>query len=329
MLIGFFLAQGLLVWICLFGVEARRVIPEHVIAQEETVIPVVVSNKKRFLSSYALRVMEYLTYSPLLGAGHLIGTGFVFRIPRKADVHASYRVIFPHRGIVTLKHLEIITRYPFGMAERAAVFNEPDEILVYPALADVTEAVNQTRADIGEISSETKGTGTDLYGLREYVPGENVRHVHWRSSAKADKLVLMEFEKQQRHRAILLLNNSVPADKLNDTAIKAEFEKSLIFTGSLARHLIEIGYEVQLTTDSGIIPFGSGTTHFYRIMRSLALIEIVARGTFHRIPPDSSAAIYQIIFAEGQQTFRAKSAFLFEASSWQIKDFKFMPIMPQ
>src|SRR5688572_10686382 len=43
MLIGFFLAQGVLVWLCLLGVDARRVVPAHIVAQQEVLIPVVIT----------------------------------------------------------------------------------------------------------------------------------------------------------------------------------------------------------------------------------------------------------------------------------------------
>lgn len=324
MLIGFFLAQGVLVWLCLLGVEARRMVPAHIVAQEEVVIPVLITNTKRFLSSYALRILEYLTFSPLLGKGQLIGTGFVFRIPKNTESHGAYRAVFPSRGPVTLKHLEILTRYPFGLAERAAVFGEQDELLVYPALADVSEAVTELHAGIGEHTSNTKGAGSDLYGLKEYTPGEHTRHIHWRSSAKAQKLILIEFEKEQRQKAAVILSNYVPVAQHKSREIQAEFEKAITFTASLTKQLVEHGYEVQLITDSGMVPFGSGMNHFYRIMRSLALLHLAERGRFHRVDVDSATAIYHIAFTDSHTRPTRRGMIRFDVREWSIDHFRFI-----
>lgn len=269
MLIGFLVVQGLLVWACLVGLDVRRDPPQHIVALQEVAMPVFVRNRKRFMNSYAIRVVDYL------GRGKPVGCGYVARVPKNSEVVAYVHAIFPQRGIHSLDRIELITNYPFGLAERASVCRDSDDVLVYPALVDVSQALTDLRIDIGEHESRARGLGTQLYGLKEYTEGESAQRIHWRSSAKAQKLMLMEYEKEERKKATLVLGNLLPDDVTQRTEVLSNFELAVIFTASFAKALIDATYEIQLVTDNGTIPHGSGPGHLYRLLRALATIQVL------------------------------------------------------
>jgi uncharacterized protein (DUF58 family) len=318
MLIAFFLIQGLLVWICLKGVRVERVLPEHITACEEVLVPIVVHNRKRFFSSYALRVVDGLQPKQPLGMG------FVLRIPRNSSIRTSYHAIFPHRGLFTLKHLEVLTRYPFGLVERATIFREPRQALVYPQILDVSELLTQAQVDIGEHETHKKGPGVDLYGLTEYVEGQHARHIHWRSSAKAQKLMVKEFEKEEHRRITVLLENLVTSEELASVQVRDDFETAVVFAASYVKHLISHGYDVQLVTDSGIVPYGSGARHLHRVLRALAVVQLIERAGVRRFHLGSFAALLNVVFkAQGNRDSHPEACGI-DIRQWQISNRKFV-----
>ena len=268
MMIAFFLMQGVLVSVCLKGLRVRRKMPPSACAMESLRIPFVVENRKRLLTSYAVRVVDHLAN------GDVLGTGYIVRLPARTSQEHEYWTCFPRRGLVMLDRMEVITRYPFGLVQRSFFVDCPAEIVVYPQVVEVQPALPSLQIDVGDHPTRRKGVGADLYGLKEYVEGGHARHIHWRSTAKTRKLMLREFEKEERRKVTLLLRNQLAGSKADGEA--EEFEKAVVFTASLARLLIRYEYEVQLETDSGVVPYGTGVRHLDRMLRALAMIELAS-----------------------------------------------------
>lgn len=276
MLIGFLLTQSVLIVLCLSGLKVRRILPKYAYAAEETRYRVAVSNGKRFANSYSLRLIEHTSRR------RVVACGYVARAPRHSTAEASMIAHFPERGLYTLGYLEVRTRYPFGLSERARMFTSPEELVVFPPRADVTAVFGSASGDFGEEESRVKGTGTQLYGLTEYTPGMHARRIHWRSSAKTNKLMVIEHERDELRKASVVLWNVEPADSLAESPdTRAHFEQAVTYAAGLARLLISEGYEVSLVTAEGSVPHGTGSGHLHRILRTLATIEL---GTSARPP---------------------------------------------
>ena len=130
------------------------------------------------------------------------------------------------------------------------------------------------RLELGEYETRKKGMGSSLYALREYVPGDSARLIHWRISARARKLIVREMEKEERKKVSLLLLNRTNGSEPTEL-VKEEFEKAVILVASMAKYLIENDYMVQLITLQGRINFGEGQSHLYRILRALAVMDLL------------------------------------------------------
>ena len=317
MLIGFFLVQGIAVWMCLLGIDVTRVVPRTVTALEEVDVKFEISNRKRYFNSYGLRILDYFDRDESLGAA------FVVNLPRHSKTQAQYRAVFPRRGMVTMRKMVVSTRYPFGFAQRAMTLKRKDHVLVYPPAVDVSLVSADMRVEFGEHESRRKGVGTDLYGLKEYVPGDHVRHIHWRSSAKAQRLMTMEYENEERQKVSLILHNRVSGAEQQDARVRAEFEKALTFVASFCRDLVPAGYEVQLITDSGIVPFGVGPRHLMRLLRACALLELNASNARARVSPEASSVYLEVFYADGSGPPMAGVPAL-DVRLWDITDRKFV-----
>jgi len=287
MMLSFFILSGFLSTSTLRGIEVKRLAVHHVSAQEDALVQMEIRNGKRRMSSYSLRMMDYLS------SGDLVGASYVFHIGPRSHKIQSYRVRFPQRGIYALDRIRIITRFPFGFFERALVFRQPQEILVYPQIIDVKPVLEGAKVDLGEYETGKKGYGHSLYGLREYTPTDSARHIHWKVSARTSKIMVREFEKEEKKKVTLFLWNSTPSPIPAFTY--QAFEKAVVYAASLAKFLIDREFQVQLVTAAGHVPFGMGTSHLYRILRALAIVQLEDKGDAKPFLPGMDAESTNVV----------------------------------
>jgi uncharacterized protein (DUF58 family) len=266
MMLSFLIISGYLSTNNLKKLDIKRLAVRHISAREEAFIQIEVKNNKKRLSTYSLRIMDYLKCGDLVGINYLFHTG-----PRSRQT-ISYKVKFPRRGLYKLSDIRIVTRFPFGFFERSFTVQQNQEILVYPRIVDVRPILKGSEVDFGEYDAGKKGHGHSLYGLREYSPADSARFIHWKVSARSSKIMIREFEKEEKKKVTILLNNFIPGPLSTDT--QNTFEKAVIYTASITKYLIDRNFQVQLVTGSGHITFGTGISHIYRILRALALIQL-------------------------------------------------------
>ncbi|MFZ2507193.1 MAG: DUF58 domain-containing protein [Steroidobacteraceae bacterium] len=112
-------------------------------------------------------------------------------IPAAAESTVQLRVATRRRGWVVLDHVEIKTRYPFGLFCAWAVLRPGRRCLVYPRPVDIAPPPPPAPA--------AGGTGTlrrgddDFAGLKDYHPGDPPRHIAWKAYAKGGELLVKEF----------------------------------------------------------------------------------------------------------------------------------------
>jgi uncharacterized protein (DUF58 family) len=97
----------------------------------------------------------------------------------------------PHRGTTRLTGLSLRSHYPFGLISRQRILPMAAEVVVYPH----PEGRDGARMLIGEgDQDETRARGTgdgDFQGLREYVAGDPVRRLHWPTTARTGRAMVV------------------------------------------------------------------------------------------------------------------------------------------
>jgi uncharacterized protein (DUF58 family) len=322
MMLSLLIISGVLSTVTLRNIEVERIVPNHIAAQEQFPIQLVVRNRKRLFASYSLRVSDHLD----MYEG--IGSTFLVKVGKQDQVRTSYFCVFPRRGIYTLKYLQVSSRFPFGFFERSITFIRPREIVIYPQVLDMMHFLETSRVDFGEHDRARKGPGTSLYGLREYQAGDSARFIHWKISAKTDKLMIREFEREEKHKVTLFLNNSSALHA--DPNVQEQFEKAIVMVASMAHHLLYNEYQVQLITASGKIPFSTGINHLYRILRALAMIQLLPPQAKQLAlsPPDADSENFFLHFDPSSTAAEqyALSANIIDTSKWKIHEGKLMPV---
>ena len=199
----------------------------------------------------------------------------------------AYRVRPEVRGHYTLGPMAVRVSDPFGMAELARSFTSHSDLIVTPAVEPLPPIAlsgawtgtgdNRPRAFAG-------GSAEDVT-IREYRRGDDLRRVHWRSSARTGELMVRREEQPWQSRATVVIDNRRRAHRGQGPT--ASFERAVTVAASVALHLVARGYRVRLVTadpgDIGSIraqqwhEHGVSTTEAASLLESLALLSLSDR----------------------------------------------------
>lgn len=246
------------------GVRVWVKTPPDMWAGERFFFNLKVTNEKQHLSTQPL----FLRWG---GDFQLTTTPVIPDIPPGQSVSFKVEHSFDRRGCYHLSYVEARSFYPFGLLARIERLDTPLEMIVYPAIErkGVLPA-GQSRGE-GLLESRMKGWGHSLHSLREYLPGDEVRFLHWKASAKLSRLMVKEFAREDERRVSLIWNTS--PGKKEEKGVDIEFEKCVSMIASLAWHFVAEDYSVQLLTPQGDISPGFGINHLFRILKFLAVVQ--------------------------------------------------------
>ncbi len=108
----------------------------------------------------------------------------------------SARLVLPQptfrRGWLDMEPFRVETRFPLGLFRAWAVVIPQARCLVYPEPAH--DAPPLPRTGRGEFGAAHRGEGEEFHGLREYRPGDPLRQIAWRASARHEKLFSRQME---------------------------------------------------------------------------------------------------------------------------------------
>lgn len=129
------------------------------------------------------------------------------------------RATFPRRGRYTLEPLVARSTFPFGLASRTTQLLGTDELIVLPRPARVDGERLRAwlfRAWAGRDEERRKRRRVvereaEVHGLRDYRPGDSPRRVHWKATARRNKLTVREYEDAAPPRVLLVVDPWLPA----------------------------------------------------------------------------------------------------------------------
>ncbi|MBC7274632.1 MAG: DUF58 domain-containing protein [Streptomyces sp.] len=174
----------------------------------------------------------------------------------------SYRVRSDLRGRYPLGPLQLRLTDPFGMCELTRSFSTHDTLTVIPRV----EALSPIR-----LAGEAKGYGDGrqrslaLAGEDDVIPrgyryGDDLRRVHWRSTARYGELMVRREEQPQRSRCTVLLDTRGTA--FRGAGPDSAFEWAVAGSASVLVHMLERGFSVRLLADTGSSVPGEGSDGF-------------------------------------------------------------------
>jgi uncharacterized protein (DUF58 family) len=305
MLLCLLLANGILSEACLRRLVVTRRLPAAIHAGTPFLVGIAVRNAKKRIPTFSLEIEDMVANKPV------DRRCFYLKVPAGREQETAYRRTLPRRGIHQLSGLRLSTRFPFGLLRRSIDVDVPADLLVYPALVPVTDAVlSSGLAELNDRQSTARTRRGEFEGLREFRTGDDPRDIHWRTSARRGRRFVRQFEGNTGRLVVLALDD-LPAKNLPaDADPAAPFEAAVSVAASAALVLLRQGYQVGLVTSSGLVAPGAGNIQAAHILRHLALVQmrpVTDQGLALALPATlRGAAVLRVL--QGPKTPRLQSS---------------------
>jgi uncharacterized protein (DUF58 family) len=279
--------------------------PDHIFAGEPAPAIVAVQNLKRLLPSFSVLVEARVRIDPPQGTRPRMfrrprfekrTLAYFMYAPRRAKAEQEVEQTFARRGHALVTGFEISTRFPFGFLRLRRRLRARDvDIVVYPRPRPAGDELHLLPVNAGQMASARRGAGQDLHSLRDYRPHDDVRHIDWKATARADRLTVREFTAEDERRVHIVLDTRAEeraagqekkrrkgrrggADDDRDASAQKQptfeerFEEGVTLAASLVAHFIEERADVRLTLGVERGDYGAGREHLYASLRRLALV---------------------------------------------------------
>jgi len=163
----------------------------------------------------------------------------------------SYPLRSDLRGKFTIGPLEVRIADAFGLVELGRSFSTTTTLVVTPKVVPLARTAIGA-SWVGEGDGRTRAAaaaGEDDVVPRAYRDGDELRRVHWRSTARYGQLMVRREEQRWRNRAMLLLDTRRSAHA--GSGISSSFEFAVSAAASIGVHLARGEINGQLVTDAG------------------------------------------------------------------------------
>jgi uncharacterized protein (DUF58 family) len=174
------------------------------------------------------------------------------RLGARRTTSVAYTVRADTRGRYPIGPLLVRLTDPFGLCELTRAFPSVNELTVIPQVVPLP-AIRIAGEYVGSGESRSRSVashGEDDAATREYRHGDDLRRVHWRSTARTGELMVRREEQPWESRATVILDPRLAAHRGEGPA--SSFEWAVSAVASTATHLRRGDYKVRLVTGAGL-----------------------------------------------------------------------------
>jgi len=209
----------------------------------------------------------------------------------------TYSVRSDVRGRYILGPLTVRLSDPFGFVELSRAFSARTALVVTPVIHQLpTTTLSGDWSGTGDNRPRAfAAAGTEDITVREYRLGDDLRRVHWRSTARTGEIMVRREEQPHQSRVTIMLDSRTGAHR--GTGPSSSFEFAVSAAASVASHLADKGFVVRMLIDGQGSADGtwhdrgiSAPAEVETLLESLAVIQLSARATFDLTSTDHSAA---------------------------------------
>lgn len=164
------------------------------------------------------------------------------------DVVHRYSLRCTRRGVYEVGPLAAVTNDPLGLTQRETVIAEPFELLVHPRVENVSDRPLTREFEDPPIRppvSKPWPSGLEFYGMREFKPGDDLRRIVWRASARMGKLMVREAEQGITDKITIILDTD-RANHSREGETSESFETGVSAAASLGVRHLRDGYGVRV-----------------------------------------------------------------------------------
>lgn len=179
-------------------------------------------------------------------------------VASRLPAETTLELTLADRGVYRLGPPTVVRRDPLGLFVRRETLSARAELVVYPERGGIGGRT------LDALLTETAGAERQEFDrLREYVPGDALQHVDWKSSAKHDRFYVTEYAAAGRTKSV----------EIAATAESGREDEMAQVVATVATAALDAGHEVGLRLPDGRVAPGRGWQHRERLYRLLAETE--------------------------------------------------------
>lgn len=166
------------------------------------------------------------------------------------------------RGVIPVGPVRTVRADPIGLLRRELVWSHPIDLFVHPRTIPIPSMSTGFIRDLeGEPTRALTSSDVAFHSLREYVPGDERRNIHWKSTAKTGSFMVRQYEETKRSHLMVVLSLATA-----DYADAEEFELGVSVAGSLGVRAIRDSRTVSVVASAVTAEFAKRAVHDVRTL---------------------------------------------------------------
>lgn len=269
-LLGFVLILSLLIALFQLGPLSRVTVDRHVRPGpyshgESLTVTLTVRSERNWIWPYLLLV-DHLPQGLEVSEPR-----FVLGRTGKRPITLTYRIPLLKRGVYRLREVSLTTGDLFGLFHRCRVIARPDSLVVWPATISLSRSHFTAELWHGENLAyhPTREESIHVRGIREYVPGDRLSHVHWKTSAHTGDFKVKQFEPETQPEFTIMLDYANRFTR-DDWEVAIATAASLILQANQGRQAMGL---IAMDTPDRIFLPSSGPTAITTMMDFLSELD--------------------------------------------------------
>jgi uncharacterized protein (DUF58 family) len=200
------------------------------------------------------------------------GATAVFRLPRMQpqQVHEDlFTIPTARRAVLQVGPVRSVRADPLSLLRRELLWTEPVDLFVHPRTTALAGSAAGFLKDLeGLPTTELSSADVSFHALRDYIPGDDRRHISWKTTARTGSLMVRQFEETRRaHLAVALSIHPAEYETPED------FELAVSVAASIGRQALREARQLSVHTQTGPLRCSTGRT----LLDDLTRVEATAR----------------------------------------------------
>jgi uncharacterized protein (DUF58 family) len=280
---GAFVASGALSRHTVGHVSVHVLPPAEVSAGSAASVRIEVSNRSRWLPAAGI-------VARVAGGPHGV---LVDTVPPGGTRSVEMTTVFARRGLRPLPQVRLEVRLPLGFFVKSLRITTPGEVLVYPRrFPGAAARLTSLAGEESHYPSQRSRRSGEVDQLREFRPGDDIRDVHWKQTARQQRPIVMERRELLRPRGYVVLDRQLAP--IDDPVLLERFEDLVSEVTTTLLDRLRRGELVGLILGSRVHAPAGGSRQVRALLRELALVEPVGPGQDPLPPLAAHAAVYRL-----------------------------------
>jgi len=195
--------------------------------------------------------------------------------PEASETTFERAITFPLRGHYRLGPVALQGSDPMGLFLRARDSGQATEVIVYPRPLPIANLYLQGLSSyrLSELrTAPLAGATQEFYGIRPYQYGDDLRRIHWKSTARTGRLTIKEYEQRVSTSGVIVLDLCRAAHR--GEGAQSSLEYAVTIAASLAQHIAGMGNSLSIISTNAegfLLPLDRGEHQLHKALEHLAV----------------------------------------------------------